>query len=567
MWRILTPVLGGVIGIAFCLAVFGADMVRPANLGWTMRHDTQTYVLAFHHFRREPWQWPPGTISGVGHPVGTSVGNADAIPLVAFPLKVLHRVLPDPLQYLGAWVLLCYVLQGVFGVLLVRHATADPWLQLMGAALFVQTPALLNRFGHTALCAHFTLLAAIWIAADRVRGPTWRLAAWLILCAATAAIQPYIAVMVVGLALAMVASDAWTGRRAAGALLRLAGSMAAIVAVTFAVFWLSGYFLVGSATDLGSEGFGRFSMNLLSAVNGAGFSGLLPALPSATNGQYEGVVYFGLGWLALTAAALVLTMRGRGRWPRLGLGWIVVAGFLLLAISPVVTFGSAVLVDLLPWTPSRFAVFRSSGRFAWLGMYVVFAGTLATIAAALPRRAALAVVAAAVALQAVDLAAVYGRIHARASDPAWAEWTSPLQSPVWDAAAASYHHVVTVPPDMCAAVWQEPEAGPHLPFSLLAGRYGATMNSGNAGRYDAGGVLDYCAALKAEIDGGQVNDDSLYVLSPSLRTSLASTTRVPLACGTIDGFDVCVTTGSFARWRDAAAAAGVTMVEVPAASR
>ena len=75
---------------------------------------------------------------------------------------------------------------------------------------------------------------------------------------------------------------------------------------------------------------------------------------------------------------------------------------------------------------------------------------------------------------------------------------------------------------MCAAAWQEPPAAPHLPFSLLAGRYGATINSGNAGRYDVGGVLGYCAALKAEIADRRVNDDSLYVLSPGQRAALAT---------------------------------------------
>ena len=207
------PLVGGALGAVFCLAVFGPAMVRPTNLGWTMRHDTQTYVLAFHHFRREPWRWPPGAIAGVGHPVGTSIGNTDAIPSLAFPLKLLHLALPDPLQYLGAWVLLCYVLQGVFGALLVRQVTADFTLQLLGAALFVQTPALLHRFGHTALCAHWTLLAAIWIAGDRLHDRRWRFGAWLVLCAAVAAIQPYLAAMVVPMALAGVVSDGWAEAR------------------------------------------------------------------------------------------------------------------------------------------------------------------------------------------------------------------------------------------------------------------------------------------------------------------------------------------------------------------
>ena len=174
-----------------------------------MRHDTQTYLLAWHHFRREPWQWPPGKILGVGYPVTTSIGNTDAVPLVAFPLKPLHALLPDPGQYLGAWLLACYVLQGVFGALLVRQVTADRTLQVLGAALFVQTPALLFRTGHTALCGHWLLLAAIWIAASHSqRSYRWRLLAWSLVSAAVAATQPYLAVMVLGLAAADFASDA-----------------------------------------------------------------------------------------------------------------------------------------------------------------------------------------------------------------------------------------------------------------------------------------------------------------------------------------------------------------------
>ena len=98
---VIAPIIGGVLGAALFLAVLGPEIVRPSNLGWLMRHDYQTHFLGWHHFRREPWQWPPGAIVSVGYPVGTSIGNADAVPLVAFLLKPLHGVLPDPLQYPG----------------------------------------------------------------------------------------------------------------------------------------------------------------------------------------------------------------------------------------------------------------------------------------------------------------------------------------------------------------------------------------------------------------------------------------------------------------------------------
>jgi hypothetical protein len=560
---LIAPLVGGALGAVFFLAVYGPAMVRPTNLGWTMRHDTQTYVLAFHHFRREPWRWPPGAIAGVGHPVGTSIGNTDAIPLLAFPLKLVEAWLPETLQYLGLWVFACYILQGVFGALLVRQVTADFTLQVLGALLFVQTPALLHRFGHTALCAHWTLLAAIWIAGDRAHDWRWRLGAWVMACGAVAAIQPYLAVMVVALALADVAGDAWGNLRDGRHGRTLAG-VAAVVAVTVAVFWASGYFLLGTSGDLGREGVGYFSMNLLSPVIATGYSSLLPEIPAATPGQYEGLVYFGAGWLALTAAALAVGGRRGFVLPPLRLGWVVVVLFLLLAISPVVTAGGVVLFDASASAPALLAVFRSSGRFAWLAMYVIFAATLATLTSRLPRRAAVAVVAAGVGLQTLDLSGAYGRVLARAHDPAWATWTDPLQSPAWEAALPHYRHLVMAPPDMCAAVWAPP-AGDHLPFSLLAGRHGVTVNSGNAGRYDVAGVLSYCAALRADLEAGRVHNDSFYVLNPAMRQVLGASTSTPLACGMANGFAVCATERSVRRWREAAAAAGVLMTPVPAA--
>ena len=152
---------GALVGGGFFLAVFGPQLLRPGNIGWLMRPDSQMYYLAFEHFRREPWQWPPGAIAGVGHPVGTSIGNSDAVPLAAFGLKAAHAWLPAPFQFLGGWLFACFVLQGVFGALLARQVIGDRRLQALAATLFVLTPALVHRVGHPALCAHWTLLAAL----------------------------------------------------------------------------------------------------------------------------------------------------------------------------------------------------------------------------------------------------------------------------------------------------------------------------------------------------------------------------------------------------------------------
>ena len=485
---------------------------------------------------------------------------------MAFALKPLQALLPEPSQYLGAWLLLCFVLQGVFGVLLLRLATPDWRLQLLGAALFVQTPALFNRLGHPALCAHWVLLASIWLLLDGTRAQRpWHRGAWLALAAIVGAVQPYLAGMVLLLALAAFANRAWraaTWRRAAAG---FAADSAAAGLVMGGVFWLCGYFLI-SSESLQSDGLGLLSMNLLGPIMGMGYTTLLPELPLAVPGQYEGHVYFGMGWLLLTVAALVVRLRPRAGapMPRLGLGWLAVAACTAIAISPVVTFGATTLVDLRDWAPASLATFRSSGRFGWVTMYTVFTFVALALVTRLPRPAALAAFALAFVVQAVDMSGAYRALHAREHNPAWTDYDSPVTSAAWTAIVPAYRHLVMAPPDMCAAVWA-PVAGPHLPFSLLAGTHGVTINSGNAGRYDTGAVLRYCAALEADLRAGTVSDDSVYVLSPAMRAALGAATSVPLACGVLDGVDVCVTAASATRWRAQPGAEGfVPAVVVPA---
>lgn len=555
---------GGLLGAALFFAVIGPAIVRPSNLGWTMRHDLQTYVLAWTHFRHTPWQWPLGAVPGVGHPVGTSIGNTDAIPVVALALKPFEALLPEPSQYLGAWLLLCFVLQGVFGVLLMRLATPDWQLQLLGGALFLQVPTLFNRLGHPALCAHWLLLASLWLVLDGMRASRrWHLGAWLALAALVAAVQPYLAGMVLLLALSALANRAWpvwpVWRGVVGFGME-AGALALTMGV---VFWQCGYFLIANTSSLQFEGVGLLSMNLLGPFMGMGYTTLLPEIPLAVPGQYEGHVYFGMGWLLLTAVAIAIRLRGGVRAPRLGLGWLAVAACTAIAVSPVVTLGATILADLREWAPASLAVFRSSGRFGWVTMYTTFAIVATVLVTRLPRHTVMALFAGAIVLQGVDMRAAYSAIHARERNPAWTDYDSPMKSAAWGAIVPSYRHLVMAPPDMCAAVWA-PVAGPHLPFSLLAGRHGVTINSGNAGRYDAASVLDYCATLEGELRAGHVNDDSVYVLSPAMREVLGAATSVPIACGPLDGFDVCVTAATAARWRDPASREGfATTVVAP----
>ncbi len=545
------PLAAAALGGALFLVVFGVPLLDPGNIGWLMRHDSQTYYLAFEHFRREAWHWPPGVIEHVGYPVGTSIGNTDAIPLVAMPLKLVAAWLPTPFQFLGTWLFACWVLQGVFGALLARQVSSSRLVQALAGTLFVLAPPLLHRTGHAALCAHWTWLAALWLLLARdARRPVAPIGRWILLTAATAAIQPYLAVCVLGLGLCAAANDLW-GASNPAARWRACGLAFGLVAATATALWATGIFTVGSG-DLQREGLGYFSMNLLAPVMPMGYSRWLPDVPMATPGQGEGFLYFGAGWLAMVVIAVAATACGRMDAdrgpvvPPLGLAWMGLAGFTLLAVSPVVTAGPRVLADLSAWTPAAVATLRSSGRFGWIAMYLVFAIVVRALALRLPRRAAAGVLLMAVVLQLADLRMAVAAVMRRERSPEWTQYQSPL-SPVWDAVMPAYRHLVLAPSDMCGPAWPSPPAE-HLPFSMLAARHGATINSGNAGRYDASAVLRYCADEQRALTAGVVDGDSLYVVSPSMRAVLEGAARTPVSCGRLDEFDVCVTTASLARW-------------------
>ena len=90
-------------------------------------------------------------------------------------LKPVAGWLPPTFQYLGLWMLVCFVLQGVFAAWLVGAWTRRLSLQAAGAAMFVMMPVLLIRIGHPALCSHWLLLWALVIA---TREPAGRFRAW-----------------------------------------------------------------------------------------------------------------------------------------------------------------------------------------------------------------------------------------------------------------------------------------------------------------------------------------------------------------------------------------------------
>lgn len=535
------------LGALFFVWIVGLRLISPTEYEWVMKLDWRIHFLGWHLFRGEPWHWPPGYLESYYHaPYGTSIGYTDSIPLAAFALKPFEAWLPMPFQYLGIWLLACFGLQGVFGVLLVRLWSASCFVQLFGAQLFVMMPTLLNRVLHPALCAHWTLLWALWIYFRWKPADAVPIGHMLALTFLVGLIHPYLAVMVLAVLAAFTVRVLWSrvvNRRAA--LAGYGGSATLVVAA----WWAGGLFLV-TPDSTARPGLTVFSMNLLGPVTPSGWSSLLPPINVGAPGQpFEGFQYLGIGMLGLLVLAAVWSFK---EWPgvlRPTLGPIAATALLLAlyALSPRVTLADTVVFDASSPRLDSLAVFGVTGRFFWVSSYVLATLSIAVVVRRARPATAAVILAAACIVQFVDLRPAYAERRAVARSDMFHTWTGRLGSPTWAAALPHYDHIVLYYPQQCGGVPVTFE-GP----AFLAGFYGVTVNVGEIARANESDRAAYCAALDAQLSSGQVRDHELYLVHRSLEALIRE--RAPhLRCGDIDNLRVCVTDASYKKWSDAAA--------------
>ncbi len=536
---------GAALGAAFFLWIAGLRLVNPVEIGWLMRLDWQMHFLGWHAFRHEPWQWPPGRIISEFSPVGTSIAYTDSVPIAAFLLKPWSRVLPEPFQYLGLWLLICFALQGAAGAALIGCWTERTELRVAGAVLFVLSPVLLDRVGHVALASHWLLLASFWLYFRRWSpGPAARIGVWALLVFVAAWVQPYLWAMIVALSIAAAIRYAAADRayRARDVMMHLA----ATVAVTVVSAWVLGWFVISSPEDRSMGGLGYYSMNLLGLFASNGWAALAPTIPVFEGQTYEGFNYPGAGVFALVAiAAGALAIRRPSRRTLIAATpLLAVCGIMALAsLSPKITFGQRVVADIA--LPERVQVwcsaFRSTGRFFWPAGYLLAAGAIAAVVARFKPLTALLILSSAAGLQAYDLRSRYVADRATRSDPSWYEWSDPLLDGYWSAISPAHPHLVLVPPAACG-----PEPAAFAPLMYLAGRTGLTMNAGSAGRLDSKALAAACGKMMLDVHDGRFASDTIYVTIDAAWLR-AKADPIPLTCHPLAGAAGCVVDGGARR--------------------
>ena len=185
-------------GLLIFVYVTGGRILNPTSRDWLMIGDSATHYMGWGFFRHTSLlQWPLGLNPKLGLDISSSIAFTDSVPLAAFIFKPFNFLLPATFQYLGLWILVCFILQVYFAARLLSNFLTDQIQIAIGSIFIALSPVLLYRlvhdgYGHIALVSHFLILGALNLYFTKKLKLLW----WVLLFSCSILIQAYFIPMV-----------------------------------------------------------------------------------------------------------------------------------------------------------------------------------------------------------------------------------------------------------------------------------------------------------------------------------------------------------------------------------
>ena len=516
LWNLLIPLC---LGICACLFVVGPMALNPTILDLAQGVDPFKDYVGWMFFRNSPWTFPIGLNPSYGLEFSNSIVFSDSIPLLAILFKAIRFALPETFQYLGIWTLICFILQAYFVWLIFGLMTQNRLIQFFACAILVFSPPMLWRVNqHTALVAHFMILAAFYLifSSGHTSKVFNRGIFWALLLSAAVLTHFSLFVMVAALWAANLVDQAVFAKASRLAHIKSSFLQAIGIGLLITFFmWQAGYFAVSSSSgSLG--GYGFFRMNLLAPFDPKGWSYLMRTLPLPSD-YGEGYMYFGLGLLFLWPFALCKFVRDGGLrtllkheiYKHLFLALALIA-LSLFAITNHIAFGRKEFIFGISDSVYAIAsVFRASGRFFWPMFYALNITCIFILMRGYSKRFNLMLFGVACLFQVVDTSAGWRMMHQQISDP---QKNIPhelnLKNPFWGQAAKHYQEVQLVPPQDKAPGWDQ--------IALYAAKYHLATNAVFFARADAGKLAKAQEAFINSLYSASWKPSSLYVLQQDM---------------------------------------------------
>ena len=356
------------IGLSVFVYVTGGRILNPTSRDWLMVGDSATHYMGWEFFRHTSLlQWPLGLNPKLGLDISSSIAFTDSIPLAAFIFKPFNSLLPATFQYLGLWILICFVLQTYLAARLLSHFLADQIQIALGSVFIALSPVLIYRlvhdgYGHIALVSHFLILGALNLYFIKPLKSLW----WALLFTSTILIQAYFIPMVAAIWIAKLVQYL---RHDGGSRSVAIKHFAAVAVASISTLIAGGYVALGSnlftgGSEVTDSSFPYwFRWQPLSLIDiQTSFSGTWSHFLSdqqELRGDVEGFSFLGSGIILLAGlVTLVLLLR------------YFVARFPHYQLSQVTAAIGATLVITASWIVMSTQVF-SMALFVALAVFVI----------------------------------------------------------------------------------------------------------------------------------------------------------------------------------------------------
>lgn len=512
---ILWPLL---IGLLAFIVVVGSRPLIVTNIVWLGQGDPATHYLGWLFFRNSPWSFPLGLNPNYGIEVSNGIIYSDSIPLLAFIFKIFSGILPEPFQYFGIWLLICFILQGLFSWKLVGIISDNTLIRFLVSGLLVFSPPMIWRLhgniGHLSLVSHFFILAALYLSlAKGISATSYK---WAILLFFVSLVHPYLLISVFVIWLANYFDQILNFKTLNKVSILKASGILILIALAC---WQAGYFTV--LRGLSPEGFGTHGTNLLGIFDpGRADYGLwsyfLMNIPGDGAG-HEGFNFAGAGILLLLPFALVSFASNHALYllevlkKKILISSLIVLW--LFALSNNISIGALQIHYDIPsslmWC---FGIFRASARLFWPLFYTLIFFTIFLIIKGYTARVSILILTVAFLLQVIDTSAGWLGINKHLSVKPSSAWATPLKDPFWVEAAFRYKKIHVVPLEGQFLGWQN--------LAYYAGTHNMSIDGVYLARIDK---LKLALANENSLNAlrtGNYDPDSIYILSEAVANTV-----------------------------------------------
>jgi hypothetical protein len=389
--RRLRPTYFALLAVSVLSGVWARYLLGPSpldirNTHWIYGDLAQVYMAWAQYLNDPHASWLRS--DWLSYPLPMSISLFDPMPLFLLLAKSLAWILPDGLQFIGWYFVLCLVMQGMFGYLATvqtlrllgeQHPKLHAYIGALGGLLIATVPFTFFRFQfNPALSSQWLLVLSIWMVLRTLHAER---KPWIAMNGATlllaTGINPYLTLLVaVNCAIAAVVQAR-----------RIGWWEVIIRCLALACIATIGLYAFGFLVAAGIEvrGYGMLSMNALGPLASHGLGRLNKlAIGDATGGQsVDGFNYLGLGVLMLCVFPLALCFAPRPKkndFPFMAALLAIVVCY-CLALSTTPTFASYRFHIHLPggieYVLRRF---RGSGHLFWMaGFWLILLGIAACI--------------------------------------------------------------------------------------------------------------------------------------------------------------------------------------------